>query len=78
MSATCFMLLPGVLNLLSFGTGIDLDILRLVPNVSEEMDWARAEGPVLYNPDDLFEYVNQGAPQYISYGFIGLVHARCA
>jgi len=75
-SVTFFVLCSGVLSLFSFENG--LDILKLVPDLSEEIGWTWAEGPVLYEPDDLFEYVNGGAPQYLSYGFTGLVHARCS
>jgi hypothetical protein len=52
-----------------------LDLLPAIPNGS---DWAWAEEPTQYKPDNLFEYLNGGAPQYLSYGFVNLAHARYA
>ena len=35
-----------------------------------------AEGPLLFSPDNLWEYLNGGAPRYEAYGFKRLVHLR--
>ena len=39
-------------------------------------DWTRTAGPQRYGPDDLWEYINGGADQYVSYGFQEVVAAK--
>ena len=55
-----------------------VDLLPLLTSQPAEADWNWAEKPVVYGPETLFEYLNGGAPQYLSYGFVKLVHARYA
>jgi len=40
--------------------------------------WARVEGPVEYDPDTLFEYIDGAARMYHAFGFTRLAHARYA
>lgn len=53
-----------------------IDIFQLLPPVSAEEEWTWGDEPVTHNPEDLFEYLNGGAPQYLSYGFVSLLHSR--
>ena len=39
-------------------------------------DWTRTAAPQRYGPDDLWEYINGGADQYVSYGFQEVVAAK--
>jgi hypothetical protein len=55
-----------------------MDLEALVPPISEGEDWQWGEVPTEYEPENLFEYLNGGAPQYLSYGFVSLLHARYA
>jgi hypothetical protein len=48
----------------------------LLPDVSDLQEWKLAEPPLFYGPETLFEYLDGGAPQYTSYGFVKLAHAR--
>lgn len=56
----------------------DLDVLELLPVIPNGSDWAWGEAPTDYEPEVLYEYLNGGAPQYLSYGFVSLAHARYA
>jgi hypothetical protein len=47
-----------------------------LPNEALLDDWELAEGPVAFGPDDLWEYLNGGAPLYVSYGFRRMAHTR--
>lgn len=38
--------------------------------------WRVADGPTAYLPDTLYEYLDGGAPRYLSYGFRKLLHIR--
>ena len=71
-------ILSGIL--LTFGPGPveAVDLLPLLPALPAEADWDWAEKPEVFEPETLFEYLNGGAPQYLSYGFVQLVHARYA
>ena len=46
--------------------------------VDSSPDWSVADGPVVYSPDNLFEYNDGAAPKYLSYGFKELTHIRYA
>ena len=48
----------------------------LLPSASTLGDWTVAEGPVELSPDGLWEYLDGGAPLYLSYGFRQLAHVR--
>ncbi len=52
------------------------DAIALLPQPATLDGWAVAEGPVSYDSDGLFEYLNGGAPLYLKYGFEELAHAR--
>ena len=53
----------------------ELELERLLPTDSLG-EWVVAEGPLPFTPDDLWEYLNGGAPRYEAYGFKRLVHLR--
>lgn len=38
--------------------------------------WRLAEGPTEYRPDTLWEYLDGGAPPYVSFGLQRLIHGR--
>jgi hypothetical protein len=38
--------------------------------------WSAVAAPVEYDAETLFEYLNGGAPLYLNYGFVRLLHAR--
>jgi hypothetical protein len=52
------------------------DLDRLLPVPSSLEGWRTAEGPTEYLPDTLWEYLDGGAPRYVSYGFRRLIHVR--
>jgi len=52
------------------------DLGRLIPPTSMLAGWRVAEGPTTYVPDTLYEYLDGGAPRYVSYGFQRLIHVR--
>ena len=47
----------------------------LVPKV-DRSGWKVAEEITEYSPESLYEYLNGGAPQYLSYGFVQLINTR--
>ena len=53
----------------------ELELERLLP-IDSPGEWVVAEGPLPFTPDDLWEYLNGGAPRYEAYGFKRLVHVR--
>ena len=53
----------------------ELELERLLP-IDSLGEWVVAEGPLLFSPDNLWEYLNGGAPRYEAYGFKRLVHVR--
>ena len=53
----------------------ELELERLLP-IDSPGEWVVAEGPLPFTPDDLWEYLNGGAPRYEAYGFKRLVHLR--
>jgi len=52
------------------------DLGGLLPPPSTLGNWIVAEGPSEFSPEDLWEYLNGGAPLYLGYGFRRLAHAR--
>jgi hypothetical protein len=52
------------------------DLTELLPAPDSLGGWSIAEGPDEYDPDALWEYLNGGAPRYLSYGFRCLIHVR--
>lgn len=59
------------------GTAETFKLTDLVPQV-DRSGWETAEEITEYSPDSLYEYLNGGAPQYLSYGFRQLINARWA
>jgi len=53
----------------------ELELEQLLP-IDSLGEWVVAEGPLPFTPDDLWEYLNGGAPRYEAYGFKRLVHVR--
>ncbi len=49
------------------------DLKDLVPSEKELKDYRFTEKPEWYHPDNLWDYMNGGAPGYLAYGFQGLV-----
>lgn len=49
-------------------------MLRLLPEKAGE--WTRVPTPQQYGPDDLWEYIDGGADQYLAYGFQEVVAAK--
>lgn len=49
-------------------------MMRLLPEKAG--DWTRTGAPQRYGPDDLWEYIDGGADQYVSYGFQEVVAAK--
>ena len=49
-------------------------MLQLLPE--KAVEWTRTAAPQRYGPDDLWEYIDGGADQYVSYGFQEVVAAK--
>jgi hypothetical protein len=49
-------------------------MMRLLPE--QAGGWTRTGAPQRYGPDDLWEYIDGGADQYVSYGFQEVVAAK--
>lgn len=52
------------------------ELESLLPEPSSLEGWSVAEGPSSYTPDNLWEYLDGGAPQYLAYGLEQMVHVR--
>jgi len=48
----------------------------LLPDPASFEGWQAAEGPTFYVPDTLWEFLDGGAPRYLDYGFVRMVHLR--
>jgi hypothetical protein len=48
---------------------LETDLLGLVPGQEELIDWHKVSEPHFFNPDNLFEYIDGAADQYLLYGF---------
>jgi hypothetical protein len=57
------------------GMGESSKLVDLVPKV-DRSGWKVAEEIAEYSPESLYEYLNGGAPQYLSYGFVQLISTR--
>ena len=51
---------------------------RLLPDPATLAGWTVDDGPTSHSSDTLFEYLDGGAPQYLTYGFQRMVHVRYA
>lgn len=71
-------LLPSLARFPTSEPEAEFDVLQLLPEIPDGSDWTWADPPTLYRTENLFEYLNGGAPQYLSYGFVSLVNARYA
>jgi len=72
-------LLPVVLLCgLAFASPPERNVGELLPPLSSLPGWEVADGPALYAPETLFEYINGAARMYLSYGFTRLAHVRYA
>ena len=75
------LLIVGVFQLtLALGTfgqnaGDVLKLSDLVPD-ADRSGWEMAEEITEYSPESLYEYLNGGAPQYLSLGFRKLINVR--
>jgi len=54
------------------GTGL----AELLPAASSMDGWKVADGPTDYDSETLYEYLNGGAPLYLNFGFLRMVHVR--
>jgi hypothetical protein len=54
------------------------EITRCLLEMGEDPNWTLAEDLTVYTPDNLFEYLNGAAPQYLAFGFRKLLHVRYA
>jgi hypothetical protein len=54
------------------GTGL----AKLLPAAASMSGWQMADGPTDYDSDTLYEYLNGGAPLYLTFGFQRMVHVR--
>jgi hypothetical protein len=52
------------------------DIRHLVPRREATEGWVVSGEPLTYSPENLFEYLDGGAPRYLGYGFASLVQVR--
>lgn len=52
------------------------DLTELLPAPDSLKGWSVVEGPNEYHPDTLWEYLDGGAPRYLSYGLRCLIHVR--
>ena len=53
-----------------------LEFENLLPETSLLKGWSIAEGPTSFSPDTLWEYLDGGAPRYLAYGLVRMVHVR--
>jgi hypothetical protein len=52
------------------------ELAGLLPPGASLAEWQTAEGPTEYSPETLYEYLDGGAPRYLTYGFRRLIHVR--
>jgi hypothetical protein len=53
-----------------------LEIEDLLPEPAPLEGWSIADGPTSYTPDTLWEHLDGGAPRYLAYGLVRMVHVR--
>jgi hypothetical protein len=51
-------------------------LTNLLPAASSMNGWQMVDGPTEYDSDNLYEYLNGGAPLYLKFGFERMVHVR--
>jgi len=51
-------------------------LAELLPAASSMDGWQVADGPTNYDSETLYEYLNGGAPLYLNFGFLRMVHVR--
>jgi len=51
-------------------------LAELLPAASSMDGWQVADGPTDYDSETLYEYLNGGAPLYLEFGFLRMVHVR--
>jgi hypothetical protein len=56
--------------------GLKADLLGLLPERGELYDWRMESEPRFYQPDNLWEYIDGAAEQYLIYGFRELITAE--
>lgn len=70
MRAVMVASLPIVLCSCALRTGgLDADLLGLLPKPGELSEFRLASAPDFYGPDNLWEYIDGAADQYLLYGF---------
>jgi hypothetical protein len=52
------------------------EIRHLIPPAQAAEGWVVSGKPATYSPENLFEYLDGGAPRYLGYGFAALVQVR--
>jgi hypothetical protein len=65
---------PAATQATAVAGGVSSPMMRLLPEKAGE--WTRTAAPQRYGPDDLWEYIDGGADQYVSYGFQEVVAAK--
>jgi hypothetical protein len=53
-----------------------VELEDLIPEPASREGWQIAEGPTSYTPDTLWEFLDGGAPRYLDYGLVRMVHVR--
>lgn len=74
----CLAWFPSLFICAPLNSQVEPALLELFPEVPDKDGWTWAQEPTEYGPEDLFLYLDGGAPQYLSYGFVKLVHGRYA
>ncbi len=54
----------------------DVELEDLLPGPESLEAWQIAEGPISFTADTLWEFLDGGAPRYLDYGFVRMVHLR--
>jgi hypothetical protein len=57
---------------------LEADLLAILPRASDSVDCRTVFEPRFFNPDNLFEYIDGAADEYLSYGFKKVVTADYA
>lgn len=51
------------------GRGLETELAGFLPQAGEIAEWRRTSEPRFYEPENLFEYINGAADEYLLYGF---------
>lgn len=54
----------------------EFELEQLLPEPASFEGWRIAEGPTSYTPGNLWEFLDGGAPRYLDYGLVRMVHVR--